>query len=406
MKRTKILLMIGTILIAGSLSLVATPTAEKQFADMQALEVSSQSLQQIKSSYDKLNEAVAREATEAQRELADARNKGDRTAYREAYQKLETLSSYGMSREASDALLEKLLALPESERSASAAWLYENSPFYRPTLTLDFSSEGENFRYSYRQQIRKQPGSDVVLPDAQSLRMNSSHLGVLTGWGLTPDEVSYEPGETIPMSYTDQTLYAIYEGGVRFVDELGDTDVLIKEGEPVTIPTPTTDDISAIFAGWYDRSTGSLITDPASYEQKGKGALYEALWKRMAIEDITVLYYDASALPKQTQIGIGFSYSNTGNVNLSGLKATLSSDSPHVRFLVDTLSLGRLSAGLSSTNNSRYATKTKQAVRGEAHTFRFVISDAAASGTVIPFSLKLANDRGDTWTQDFEVVVQ
>ena len=46
MKRTKILLLIGTILITGSLSLVATPTAEKQFADMQALEVSSQSLEQ------------------------------------------------------------------------------------------------------------------------------------------------------------------------------------------------------------------------------------------------------------------------------------------------------------------------------------------------------------------------
>ena len=406
MKRTKIILMIGVILTAGTLALAATPTAEKQFTDIQGLEVNTSSLEQIKSSYDKLNEVVAREATEAQRALADARNKGDRSAYLEAYEKLETLSAYTMDRDASDALLEKVLALPQSERAEAAAWLYENSRYYRPTLTLDFSSEGENYRYTYRQQIRKQPGLEVTLPDAQSLRMNSSHLGVLTGWGLTPDAVTYEPGETIPMSYTDQTLYAIYEGGVRFIDELGDTDVLIKEGEPVTIPTPTTDDISAIFAGWYDRSTGSLITDPASYEQKGKGALYEALWKRMAIEDITVLYYDSSALPKQTQIGIGFSYSNTGNVNLSGLKATLSSDNPHVRFLVDTLSLGRLSAGLSSTNNSRYATKEKQQVRGEANTFRFVISDDAAAGTVIPFSLKLANDRGDAWTQEFEVVVQ
>ena len=406
MKRTKILLMIGVILTAGSLALVATPTAEKQFTDIQGLEVSTSSLEQIKSSYDKLNEAVAREATEAQRELADARSKGDRAAYGEAYEKLETLAGYGMDRDASDALLEKVLALPESERAEAATWLYENSRYYRPTLTLDFSSEGENYRYTYHKQIRKRPGTDIPLPDAQSLRMNSAHLGVLTGWGLTPDEVTYEPGETIPMSYTDQTLYAIYEGGVRFVDELGDTDILIREGEKVVVPTPATDDVSAIFAGWYDRSTGSLITDPATFEQKGKGALYEALWKRMAIEDITVLYYDASALPKQTQIGVGFSYSNTGNVNLSGLKATLSSDSPHVRFLVDTLPLGRLSAGLSSTNNSRYATQEKQQVRGEANTFRFVISDAAASGTVIPLSLKLTNDRGDTWTQQFEVVVQ
>ncbi|MGE4464372.1 hypothetical protein, partial [Sphaerochaeta sp.] len=116
MKRTKILLMIGVILTAGTLALAATPTAEKQFTDIQGLEVSTSSLEQIKSSYDKLNEVVDREATEAQRALADARNKGDRSAYLEAYEKLETLSAYTMDRDASDALLEKVLAMPESER--------------------------------------------------------------------------------------------------------------------------------------------------------------------------------------------------------------------------------------------------------------------------------------------------
>ncbi|NCC14532.1 MAG: hypothetical protein EOM32_14310 [Spirochaetia bacterium] len=68
--------------------------------------------------------------------------------------------------------------------------------------------------------------------------------------------------------------------------------------------------------------------------------------------------------------------------------------------------MGRLSAGLSSTNNSRFATKSKQQVRGEANTFRFIVSDSAPAGSVIPFTLTITNDKGDSWTHDFEVVVR
>jgi len=207
------------------------------------------------------------------------------------------------------------------------------------------------------------------------------------------------------MSYTDQTLYAIYQSGVRFVDDMNKTDIFFEEGK-VEVPTPTSGDASAIFAGWYDRTTGKLITDPSTYTVEGKGALFEALWKQLAIEDVNVLYYDRTKLPTNTQIGIGFSYTNTGNVNLTGLKATLSSESEYVRMLKGELQLGRLSAGLSSTNNSRFATKSKQEVRGEANTFRFIVSDSAPAGTVLPFTLTITNDRGDSWTHAFELTVR
>ncbi|WP_332447280.1 hypothetical protein [Sphaerochaeta sp.] len=406
MKRTRTLLMISTILFAGMFGLAATPNAEKQYADIQAMEVSSQSLETLKSSYDKLNQAVSKEATEARKDLASAWSKGDSQAYWKAYQTLDTLSSYTMSRQQSDALLQQILTLDEPKKAEYGAWLYQNSPYYRPILTLDFSATGDTYQYRYQQSISKEPGSEVTLPDESQLRMNSHDLGILSGWGLTPDAVTYQPGQTIKMSYTDQTLYAIYTSGVRFVDSQSKTNVLFTDGQKVEVPTPVSENPAAIFAGWYDRSTGTLITDPASYTPEGKGASFEALWKSLSIENPSVLYYQASKLPTNTQIGVGFAYTNTGNVNLNGLTAALSTDSKDVRMLQDSLQLGRLSAGLSSTNNSPYATDQKQTVQGEANTFRFVVNDGTASGTVIPFTLTITNDTGDRWTQQFECVVQ
>lgn len=405
MKRTRILLMISLLVLVGMAFLAASPTAEKQYAALQTSDITATSLEDLRKSIDTLKRAVVREQDEAYKNLTQARAKGDRDAYREAWENLDRLASYQMTSAQTDALLQRILALDEPERSEYAAWLYQTSPHYKPSLTLDFSAEDETYSYRYRQQIRREPGSEITLPDSSQIRLNSARLGVLVGWGLTPDEVTYQPGETITMSYTDQTLYAIYQSGVRFVDDMNKTDIFFEEGK-VEVPTPTSGDASAIFAGWYDRTTGKLITDPSTYTVEGKGALFEALWKQLAIEDVTVLYYDRTKLPTNTQIGIGFSYTNTGNVNLTGLKATLSSESEYVRMLKGELQLGRLSAGLSSTNNSRFATKSKQAVRGEANTFRFIVSDSAPAGTVLPFTLTITNDRGDSWTHAFELTVR
>ncbi|MGE4526170.1 MAG: hypothetical protein AB7D24_09820 [Sphaerochaeta sp.] len=405
MKRTRILLMIGLLVLVGMAFLAASPTAEKQYAALQNSDITATSLEDLRKSIDTLKRAVVREQDEAYKNLTQARAKGDRDAYREAWENLDRLASYQMTSAQTDALLQRILALDEPERSEYAAWLYQTSPHYKPSLTLDFSAEDETYSYRYRQQIRREPGSEITLPDSSQIRLNSARLGVLVGWGLTPDEVTYQPGETITMSYTDQTLYAIYQSGVRFVDEMNKTDIFFEEGK-VEVPTPTSGDASAIFAGWYDRTTGKLITDPTTYTVEGKGALFEALWKQLAIEDVNVLYYDRTKLPTNTQIGIGFSYTNTGNVNLTGLKATLSSESEYVRMLKGELQLGRLSAGLSSTNNSRFATKSKQEVRGEANTFRFIVSDSAPAGTVLPFTLTITNDRGDSWTHAFELTVR
>ena len=405
MRRLRILLMISLVLTVGMVALSSSPTAERQFATLQNQDLSAQSVQSLMQGYDNLNASIAREAQAARKAMMEARSSGDSNAYLEARAKLNTLSSYRMDSKTSDYILAQLLELPKEKQDEMAKWLYDNSSYYRPTLTLDFSSEGPNYHYRYRQQIQRQPGSRITLPDASQIRLNSAHLGVLAGWGLTPDEMTHQTGQTIEMSYTSQTFYAIYEPGVRFFDAKSNIN-LFFDLDNVEVPMPDSYDGSAVFAGWYDRTTGNLITDPASFTVEGKGAFFEALWKQIEIEQIATLYYNQKNLPTNTQLAIGFSFRNTGNVDLSSLKATLSSDSPYVRFLVHELDLGRLASGYRTTNNSRLVSRTLQSVRGERNTFRFVVSSEAPSGMTIPFTLSITNDKGDSWAQDFECVIR
>ncbi|MCK9548933.1 MAG: hypothetical protein M0Q37_10525, partial [Sphaerochaeta sp.] len=350
MKRTIVMIMI--ILAVVSMGLAAQPLAEKQYI---AIQDQILSLEEARKAYDALDEAIVREREAAGKSLSRAIETQDRVAYQSARLALRKLSSYRMSRQQSDALLAEILALDEPERSQQALWLSQKSPYWRPTLTLDFSDEGEGYRYSYRQQITVSANSEVTLPSASQIRFSTKYLGILVGWGLTPDEVTYQAGQTIAMPYTDQTLYAIYQEGVRFVDQRSGIDLTITEGD-VTVPTPESSDPSALFFGWYDRTTRSLITEESPYTGEGKGGFFEALWKQLSIDDIALLYYRSDNAPKNTQLAVGFSYANGGNLELRGLRATLTADSEYVTLLRDTLALGRLAAGYTGTNNSRWAT--------------------------------------------------
>lgn len=403
----KTLFTMCSLLCVSAALLVAAPNAERLFKDVQALDYQSQSLETIKGAYDKLDDGIARDAQQARKDMLEAREKGDLSAYREAYARLEKLKTFRMKGEETNLLLGRIMAESEPKKGEYATWLYQKSDAYNPLLTFDFSAQGENFRYSYRQQIQRAPLTEVTLPDYTQLRTNSSQVGILKGWGLTPEELTYKAGEVIKMPYTSQTLYAIWGTGVRFVGETRDTlyeDV--KIGEEVVVPTPSTVDTSAIFAGWYDRGTNTLLTDRQTYTVEGKGALFEPLWKSLAITEVSPLYYPSKALPKRVQLGVGFAMQNKGNLDLKGLEATLLTESPYVTMLVDRLALGHFPANRYATNNSRFATTVPLAIQGGYNTFRFVIADSAPSGTVIPFELTITDTAGDAWSLPVSFTVE
>src|SRR5690554_6035287 len=91
MKRIRILVLMTIMLTVGMIAVAATPTAEEQYATIQSKDLSSQSLEEITKSYDKLNEAIANEAEQARKRLYEARSKGDRESYYEAREHLSLL---------------------------------------------------------------------------------------------------------------------------------------------------------------------------------------------------------------------------------------------------------------------------------------------------------------------------
>ena len=155
-----------------------------------SLDYQNQSLESIKKAYDNLDDGLSRDARQARKDMLEAREKGDLTAYLEAYERFEKLKTFRMKGEESNLLLGRIMAEAEPKRGEYASWLYQRSDSYSPLLTLDFSSQGDTYRYSYRQQIQKPPLSEVTLPDFTQLRANSSQVGILKGWGLTPDELT------------------------------------------------------------------------------------------------------------------------------------------------------------------------------------------------------------------------
>ncbi|HKL60010.1 MAG TPA: hypothetical protein VJ863_08930 [Sphaerochaeta sp.] len=403
----KTLFTLCSLLCVSATLLVAAPNAERLFRDVEALDYQSQSLESIKSAYDALDDGIARDAQQARRDMLEAKEKGDLSGYLDAYARLDKLRTFRMKGEESNLLLGRIMAESEPKKGEYATWLYQRSDSYNPLLTLDFSAQGESFRYSYRQQIQKPPLSEVALPDYTQLRTNSSQVGILKGWGLTPDELTYKAGETIAMPYTNQTFHAIWGTGVRFVGESRDTlyeDVEI--GSEVVVPTPSTSDEGAIFVGWYDRGTNTLLSDRQTYTVQGKGALFEPLWKSLAIPEVTELHYPNDALPRHTQLAVGFLMQNKGNLDLKGLEATLQTQSPYVTMLIDHLDVGSLSANRYATNNSRFATTGPLAIRGGYNTFRFFIADAAPSGSSIEFTLTLTDNAGASWSMPVVITVE
>lgn len=389
--------------------LIGAPIAEDTYRKIQEMDVTTVSMEKIMQEYGKLHGQVTKIAENARKEMTEARKKGDRDAYVAAYQRYASLGNFVMGKEETDRLLARILAEPEDKRAEYAMWLYESSGYYRPTLNIDFSLEGEGYRYSYTQRLQQKPGTQIVLPDERQIRTDSSRTGILAGWGLTPESVSYQAGETITMPLTDQTLYAIYKNAVRFTDDVTNTEVSVEVDPAIaetTAPTVSAPDSSHRFLGWYDRNSRTLVNPGEQYVVAGKGAVFEGLWKHLSVEAINTVYYGFDRLPVKTQVGVGFSIANKGNTNLTGLTATLSTESPYVTFLQDSLPVRDLPAGSYRTNNSRYATRTQGTIAGESNTFRFIIDESAPSQTQIPFILTLRDTDGESWTSQVTFTVR
>ncbi len=385
------------LLVLVPFALFAQPMAERQYA---ALSAEIVSLSEAEHRYAELATAVAKERTQALGALEDAHKRGDRDAYAEARKTLDRLTTYRMTKAQSDALLEEILSLKEPERSSKARWLAKESPYYAPQLTLDFSSEGEGYRYSYHQVIQKDIDSSVTLPQAEAVRFNTHHLGLLAGWQSEDGSIRYTAGETIEMPALSLTLIPFYEEGIRFNDWRSGFDELYAS-RTATAPKVVSES-EDYFLGWLDRSTNLAVQAGEQISLAGKGGYFEGVWKALEIDGIALV----SRMRKGSEIALGFSYYNSGDVALQGLTASLSSESEYVRILSDTRALGSLNPGYWATNNSRMTSRMRQRISGLGNTLRFVIDPKAPSGSEILLQLTIADESGAVWKKDVVLIIQ
>ena len=273
--------------------------------------------------YNDLQERTDKDLQKAQRSYEKALAAGNMQRALDARDSYRSILRYSMSEEDTDALLAAILKEDEATAAEHAKWLYSNSSYYYPTLTYEWKSSSDTFSYSYSRSISVVPGSDITLPTADEIGVDSSMAGVLVGWGVTPDEVTYQAGETIAAPLTNQTLYAIWTTRVLFEDPVTGVESSfddISTGDSVTIPVLSAPDESYVFAGWVDETTGEYLAPfDEEYELEGNGAIFTALWKRVEVNDLKGTHYDTSALPVNTQEELEFTLTNSGTEDLRSL---------------------------------------------------------------------------------------
>ena len=319
MKR-KFTVLLVALLVAG-VSLFAASASElyQNFSDA----ISNGDVNLAIDCYTQLQEQTGKEIQKAQRSYEKALQAGNVQRAINARNDYYGISRYTMSEEDTDALLSLILKEDSESAIEHAKWLYSNSSYYYPTLSYEWKSSSDSFSYSYSRSVTVEPGITITLPTADNVGIDTSMAGVLVGWGITPDEVTYAAGETISAPLTSQTLYAIWKTEVRFTDSVTGTESVVDDvaaGDSVAVPQLTAPDDAYVFAGWVDESTGVYLSpDDNEYILEGNGAVFTALWKKLDISGLEGRHYDIASLPVNTQSELSFTVSNAGTEDLRNL---------------------------------------------------------------------------------------
>ena len=341
--------------------------------------------------YDRMQEALEDERSSIGKDISKAIDKNDRVLYRNAVSDLRSLDAYTLTSADTDALLTAIVNSDSGEAQEWALWLYENSSYYHPVLTLCADASADSYSRTYRKSVSYAPGTEVTLPS--SAGENARYSGVLIGWGITPDEVTYEPGETILMPYTDQSLYAIFRSQVVFSDSESSDDTVftdVKEGDVIQVPVPS-DSQDAIFEGWYDRLSGQYIAPgETEYTVRGMGARFEALYVKLEASELECGHYDVNRIPTGVQLPLTFTLSNSGSEDLSGVSITVSSDSEYARLMNTEAYMRNMYAGQDYTLTGT----------------RLVVSRDCPSGSQLPVTVTMTDSEGRSFTSTFTLTVK
>ena len=370
-----------TLIVLALTVLVASPLfasgATEKGTNFKELDLNTASLKDMESAWTYSVESYNAQRTSLRTAMNEAMEKRDVEDYLELRSLYNSLEYPMITKEQTETLTERILNTEnQEEKDEIASFLYENSAWYHPTLTFEYSVTNGNYSRSYRKSFSAVPGTTVTAPEVKG-------DGVFLGWSADGENVTYESGDEISMPYSDTVLYAIFSTGITFKDSISGNDSY-TEGTEASVPVVTTEDSNLVFLGWYDEYGKKVDGDTVTVEN-GKSKEYIALYRGVEIGDASIRYYEDGKIPSSTQVVLSFPIKNTGNTALRNLKVSLGGE--EVKVLSSSLKATLI--GDESSLNASFLVYV-EGEKGEEKVFTATVEDAS----------------GNVWTKDFTLTVQ
>lgn len=376
MKKINTTLMVLALTVLVTSPLFASGATEKG-TNFKELDLNTASLKDMESAWTYSVESYNAQRTSLRGAMDEAIEKRDVEDYLELRSLYNSLEYPMITKEQTETLTERILNTEnQEEKDEIASFLYENSAWYHPTLTFEYSVTNGNYSRSYRKSFSAVPGTTVTAPEVKG-------DGVFLGWSADGENVTYESGDEISMPYSDTVLYAIFSTGITFKDSISGNDSY-TEGTEASVPVVTTEDSNLVFLGWYDEYGKKVDGDTVTVEN-GKSKEYIALYRGVEIGDASIRYYEDGKIPSSTQVVLSFPIKNTGNTALRNLKVSLGGE--EVKVLSSSLKATLI--GDESSLNASFLVYV-EGEKGEEKVFTATVEDAS----------------GNVWTKDFTLTVQ
>ena len=377
MKKINTTLMVLALTVLVASPLFASGATEKG-TNFKELDLNTASLKDMESAWTYSVESYNAQRTSLRTAMNEAMEKRDVEDYLELRSLYNSLEYPMITKEQTETLTERILNTEnQEEKDSIASFLYENSAWYHPTLTFEYSVTNGNFSRSYTRSYSSVPGTKVTVPEVKG-------EGVFLGWSTDGESVAYKSGEEITMPYSDTVLYALFSTGITFKDSVSGNDTYV-EGTEASVPdVVVTEDSGLVFLGWYDQYGNKIDGDTATVEN-GRSKEYTALYKGVEIGEASIRYYEDGKIPSSTQVVLSFPIKNIGNTALRNLKVSLSGEDVKVL----SSSFDATLIGDESSLNASFLVYA-DGEKGEEKVFKATVEDSS----------------GNVWTEDFTFVIQ
>ena len=377
MKKITTTLMVLALSVFFVLPLFASGATEKG-TNFKDLDLNTAAVKDMENAWNYSVESYSSQRTSLRTAMNEAIEKRDVEDYLELRSLYNSLEYPMITKEQTETLTARMLNTEsQEEKDAMASFLYENSVWYHPTITFQYSVTNGNFSRSYTRSYSSVPATKGIGPEVKG-------EGVFLGWSTDGESVAYKSGEEITMPYSDTVLYALFSTGITFKDSVSGNDTYV-EGTEASVPdVVVTEDSGLVFLGWYDQYGKKIDGDTVTVEN-GRSKEYTALYKGVEIGEASIRYYEDGKIPSSTQVVLSFPIKNIGNTALRNLKVSLSGEDVKVL----SSSFDATLIGDESSLNASFLVYA-DGEKGEEKVFKATVEDSS----------------GNVWTEDFTFVIQ